>query len=358
MFNYNISLEKIYAFCDFNALLNCYIELGNKPAKKILDKMLNDECPKTNRVVSKNFLRTMKDDALDLFLPFLNKIQDNSTFFNNINMSNINSQIMALFGTFTNSSLSKVDTGNLIFNLYSHGSIEDDIGVLGFSDGGGGRSHNVNADTLYTMISTPLIRAEKVANFIFVSGACFSYTFLNDFVNIPNEDAERAFGNILALGNTTEITALPIWQHIFRISGAILNNKIPYSALKEETYKDVKLGELIDEEAYTSDEFFQTNYNGQTNNVGIHNIYLVSLLFEAASKRMTTKNTIINYLRDQMYVKYEELTMSDDSFTRVPFFTKKMYKKHELFIYELKEQLLMTYIWNDDVFVEYFNKLN
>jgi hypothetical protein len=208
------------------------------------------------------------------------------------------------------------------------------------------------------MIREPIIEAAKVANFIFVSGACFSYTFLNDFVNIPNEDEDRAFANILALGNTTEITALPIWQHIYRISGAILNKKIPYNELKEKTYKDVKLGELIDEEAYTSDEFFQNNPNGQTNKVGIHNIYLVSLLFEAASKRMDTKDAIINYLRDEMYAKYEELTMSDDEFTRAPFFIKKMYKKHELFSKELKEQLLMTYIMYDDAFVEYFNKLN
>lgn len=359
MLKYNISLEKIYAFCDFDALLRCYTELGGKPDKKFIDTMLNDECPKTNRRISKNFLRRMKEshnNVLDLFLPFLRKIQNNSVFLNNIAMSNINSRIIKLFEDFIKSSLLKVDTGNLILNVYSHGVVEEGKGVLGFSDGSG---HNlIDADTFYTMISTPILSAEKLANFILVNGACFAYTFLKEFVNIPSKDSERAFGNILALGNTTDIRQLPVCQFIYENSGAILNKKIEYSELKELTYKDVKLELLIDEEAYTSDEFFEYNYYGQTNHIGNHNIYLVSLLFEAAAKKMGTKEEIINYLRDEMYSKYKELTMSDDDFTRVPFFTKKMYEKHELFSDELKDQLLMTYSMDDGAFVEYFNKLN
>jgi len=365
MFNYNISLEKIYAFCDFYALLNCYKEVGGNRSKTFIEKILFDKYTESDRSLAKKSpsffleLYCKSKHVLDLFLPFLHKIKDNSNFFDTLSLRNINEEIVELFNHFMKASLLKVDTGNLILNLYSHGSIDYTTGnaVLGLNNGVAD-SGLIDAETLYSIVEKPILTAEKVANFIFVNGACFANTFIKEFVNIPKEDKSREFGNIIALGNTTDVMQLPVWKFLFMKSSTKINAQTPYSEFKELMYKDVKVEQLVDEAAYTSGEFFKYHYSGQTNPNGNHSIYLISLLFEAASKKMETTDEIIKYLRDNMYLKYKELVLSDDEFTQVPFFTKKFYEKHELFSEELKEQLLVTHFIDADAFAEYFNKLN
>lgn len=343
LLNYDISMHSIYLFNDLKAIYKCYTHLHS--SNNFLQKALHDDtCQILNRKLNPKQNFDELKPKIELFLHFLDIIKDNSELLENKTIEEIVTNIDTYFKEFIKSSLEKIKTGNLIMAMYGHGGMDKTFALVGNG------AKTIDPESLHVQIADGINKAESVVNLFIIPNQCFSASFYDAFVTVDDKPETSIGANIIIIQYNTFFITLDIIQELETMK---LMDK-SYNEIKNDEYQGIKISDLIDEDAYNSDFFSYDDVCRTSVSQDLSEIY--SILISIAERKFATSEDILKELRDNVFDRYLDATL-DGPLHGTPFFSKGYYKKHPIFIEQLKTQLVTTRIKEESMFVDYFNKL-
>lgn len=341
LLKYTISLDNIFVFSDLKAVFACFEQLGD--SDNFITKATSDaRCVALNRKVNPKANYTDSRDKFDVFVHFLNRIKGNSEFLEGVTFQELKENIDAYFERFMITSLKNVITPNLIIAMYGHGET-DKFALL---DNG---TKIITPTKLHNMLATEINPTGQVANLFIIPNQCFSASYYYDFLSIDEKFPDRSIQtNILIVQFNTNFLLL---ESVQTISHLLYTLGKEYKDLKDFTYNNIPIQELISEEAYSTGDFFNKNdtcFTSTAHTLAEH----IDILKKVADMNLQTSKGILNKLRNLIFKRYIE---SENLFNGTPFYKK--YYRHPVFLQELKEQLVSTSIKDEELFVQYFNRM-